>query len=231
MSLLHDDARRDAFDFTSHFREDFYACLTRRGDALFELTDAMLCADGPVTSPVDLTLLAEHRRGHGALYDALNRGRIDVDGLRRALAGLPQPKAADGRLVLAVDVSQLAAAGRPDQRGPLVLPRLRPQRTLQRPGRSRAGRTRSSPRWRPAAPRGASCWTRSVSAPTTTSPRSPPPRSAGWSPGPDRRAGSGRQGDRGHPGRLRRRLRRPAHGLPPGRPARRGAGADACRTA
>ncbi|CAG6397594.1 transposase [Streptomyces cocklensis] len=105
MSLLYRDARDEAFDFTSHFREDLYACLPRRGDALFELCDAMLCDDGPVASPVDLTLLAEHRRGHGALYDALNHGRIDVDRLRKALAVLPQPKAADGRLVLAVDVS------------------------------------------------------------------------------------------------------------------------------
>ena len=105
MSLLHNDARHEAFDFASHFREDFYACLTRRGDTLFELTDAMLCENGPVTSPVDLTLLSEHRRGHGELYDALNCGRIDVDGLRQALAVLPQPKAADSRLVLAVDVS------------------------------------------------------------------------------------------------------------------------------
>lgn len=103
--MLHHDARRDAFDFASHFREDFYACLTRRGDTLFELCDAMLCENGPVTSPVDLTLLAEHRRGNGALHDALNCGRIDVGRLRRALAMLPQPKAADGRLVLAVDVS------------------------------------------------------------------------------------------------------------------------------
>lgn len=105
MSLLQHDARDEAFDFTSHFREDVYTCLTRRGDTLFELCDAMLCEDGPVTSPVDLTLLAEHRRGHGALYDALNHGRIDVARLRKALAVLPQPKAADGRLVLAVDVS------------------------------------------------------------------------------------------------------------------------------
>lgn len=105
MSLLHHDARDEAFGFTSRFREDLYTCPTRRGDTLFELTDAMLCGDGPVTSPVDLTLLAEHRRGHGALYDALNQGRIDAAGLRKALAMLPQPKAADGCLVLAVDVS------------------------------------------------------------------------------------------------------------------------------
>ena len=44
---------------------------------MFELTDAVLCADGPVTSLVELTLLAEHRRGHGAMYDALNAGRVE----------------------------------------------------------------------------------------------------------------------------------------------------------
>ncbi|RAJ29172.1 DDE superfamily endonuclease [Kitasatospora sp. SolWspMP-SS2h] len=105
MSLLHHDARREPFVEASHFREDFYGCLTVRRDELFELTDALLCADGPVTAPVDLTLLAEHRRGHGALYDALNRGRIEVERLRRTLAALPQPMAADERLILAVDVS------------------------------------------------------------------------------------------------------------------------------
>ncbi|GAA2646680.1 hypothetical protein GCM10010425_65490 [Streptomyces spororaveus] len=105
MSLLHHDVQRDAFAVSSHFRDDFYACLTSRRGEMFELTDALLCAEGPVTAPVDLTLLAEHRRGHGALYDALNHGRIDIDGLRRTLAALPQPRAADDRLVLAVDVT------------------------------------------------------------------------------------------------------------------------------
>ena len=72
---------------------------------MFELADAVLCADGPVTSLVELTLLAEHRRGHGAMYDSLNQGRVEPEGLRRALASLPLPKTADGRIVLAVDVS------------------------------------------------------------------------------------------------------------------------------
>ncbi len=67
--------------------------------------DALLCADGPVTSPVDLTLVAEHRRGHGAMYDALNRGIVDVPRLRQVVAGLPMPQAGHGRLVLAVDIS------------------------------------------------------------------------------------------------------------------------------
>jgi hypothetical protein len=87
------------------FREEFYACLTRRCDALFELTDALLCAEGPVQSLVGLSLAAEHRRGHGALYDAINHGRVDLGRLRRAVASLPVPLAADGRIVLAIDVS------------------------------------------------------------------------------------------------------------------------------
>src|SRR5690242_15795724 len=86
------------------FRREFYACLTARADALFELTDAVLCADGPVTSLVALTLTAEHRRGHGAMYDGLNAGRVEPARLRRTLASLPLPTVG-GRLVLAVDVS------------------------------------------------------------------------------------------------------------------------------
>jgi hypothetical protein len=72
---------------------------------LFEVTDALLCTDGPVKSLVGLTLAPEHRRGHGALYDGLNQGRIEVQRLRVLLAGLALPRSADGRLMLAVDVS------------------------------------------------------------------------------------------------------------------------------
>jgi hypothetical protein len=89
----------------SHFRVQFYGCLYTRADALFELTDAVLCSDGPVTSLVELTLTAEHRRGHGAMYDAVNHGWLEPRGLRGLLASAPLPRAADGRLVLAVDVS------------------------------------------------------------------------------------------------------------------------------
>ena len=95
----------NAFAEASRFRGEFYECLTARRDELFELTDAVLCADGAVKSPVDLTLLPEHRRGHGAMYGGLNHGRIDVDRLRTVLAGLSLPRFDGGRLVLAVDVS------------------------------------------------------------------------------------------------------------------------------
>lgn len=87
------------------YRTEFYACLIKRPGALFELGEALLCADGPVRTLVELSLAPEHRRGHGALYGGLNHGRLELSRLRRVLAGLPLPWTAEGRLVLAVDVS------------------------------------------------------------------------------------------------------------------------------
>ncbi len=85
----------------SDFRDDFYACLYRRADALFELADAVLTA-GPVASPVHLSGEPVHRRGWGSLYAALVHGRLDETGLRALLAGQPL---ADGQPVYAVDCS------------------------------------------------------------------------------------------------------------------------------
>jgi len=86
------------------FRQAFYGCLSARADELFELTDALLCSQGPVRSLVDLSLAPEHRRGHGGLYDGLNHGGVEIARLRRAVSGLNLPRM-DGRIVLAVDVS------------------------------------------------------------------------------------------------------------------------------
>ena len=47
----------------------------------------------------------EHQRGHGAVYDGLNCGGIELARFRRTLAGLPVPRGVDGRITLAVDVS------------------------------------------------------------------------------------------------------------------------------
>lgn len=102
----------------SAFRREFHACLTSRRDALFELTEAVLCADGPVRSLVGLSLAPEHRRGHGALYDAVNHGAAQITRLRRALVGLPLPSAADGRLVLGwTSARGCARTRRPAQTG------------------------------------------------------------------------------------------------------------------
>jgi hypothetical protein len=102
---VHDDRTVDAFGDLAAFRSLFYRCLPRRADALFELTDAVLCGEGPVRNLVELSLAAPHRRGHGSLYDGLNHGRMEVQRLRTALAGLPLPRSAEGRLMLGVDVS------------------------------------------------------------------------------------------------------------------------------
>jgi len=104
-SLLEHAADVESPAVLSRFRADYRACLTARGDELFELTDAVLCTDGPVWTLAGLSLVPGHRRGHGALYDAVSHGRIQVARLRRALAGLPLPAWPDGRIRLAVDVS------------------------------------------------------------------------------------------------------------------------------
>jgi hypothetical protein len=99
--VLRDTAGVEFLTVLSRFRTDFYHCQTARADALFELTGALLCTDGAVRSLVDLTLTPEHRPGHGALCDGLDRGRLDVASLRWALSALPLPRAAGRRIVLA----------------------------------------------------------------------------------------------------------------------------------
>ena len=83
------------------FRTELHACFPRRADALFQLSDALLCAQAFSSLP-HLSLEPVHRRGWGSVYAALACGRIDVERLRDLLAShLP---VADP-LVFAVDVT------------------------------------------------------------------------------------------------------------------------------
>jgi DDE superfamily endonuclease len=75
-------------------------CFTRRSDALFELTDAVLAA-GPVLSLPHLSLDPGHRRGHGSVYAALAKGAINTGALRDLLARQLDQRPA----VFAIDVS------------------------------------------------------------------------------------------------------------------------------
>jgi hypothetical protein len=68
---VHDAVRDKAFGELRRLRREFYGCLTARADAVFELADAVLCADGPVRSLAELSPVGEHRRGHGSSYAAL----------------------------------------------------------------------------------------------------------------------------------------------------------------
>ncbi|WP_186526341.1 NF041680 family putative transposase [Leekyejoonella antrihumi] len=89
----------------TEFRSRFHRSLTSWGDALFELTDAILCAPAPVVSVPGLSLEPVFRRSHGSLYKALDQGRVDADALRDLLAKDRPP---DWPLVFAVDASTWA---------------------------------------------------------------------------------------------------------------------------
>jgi hypothetical protein len=144
--------------------------LTARADELFELADAVLCAYGPVRDLAGLSLAAEHRRGHGTLYDAVNHGRVDVGRLRRSLAGLGLPRTADGRLVLAADASNWLRPGAvtsPERLFCHVYGRSEGQAQMI-PGLAVLGDRGG---WSRAAPPGPRCWTRYGWAPMTTRPR------------------------------------------------------------
>lgn len=82
------DAVATSHDLTDliGFRSGLYECLSPWGDTLFELTDAVLCAGGPLRSLPYLSLEPACGRGWGSLYAALARGRVDAAALRQLLA-------------------------------------------------------------------------------------------------------------------------------------------------
>lgn len=84
------------------FRQSLYRCLTGWGDALFELTDAVLCSPPPVGSVPSLSLEPVFRRSHGSVYKALARGSVDEERLRQLLVA---SRPADWPAVFAVDAS------------------------------------------------------------------------------------------------------------------------------
>jgi hypothetical protein len=87
-SLQDNSARVEALSRLSRFRVGLHACFTRRGAALFELADAMLRAQGPVRSPVELSLEPEFRRGHGSVYDAWRSLGVRARRLSRSWSGV-----------------------------------------------------------------------------------------------------------------------------------------------
>ena len=106
------------------FRVRLYGCLTARPDALFELCDAILCADHAVTSLVQLSLEAPFTRGHGALYDALAAGGIDEEQFAVLLTATLPPLVdgedarawIGGHDVIDYGLLEAALAGLPDER-------------------------------------------------------------------------------------------------------------------
>jgi hypothetical protein len=100
-----DQDEEQARGLLAAFRAELYRCMGKRRDCLFELADAVLCGQARVHMLAELSLEPECRRGHGAVYDAVNAGRVDIARLRWSLACLPLPAWEDGRIRLTVDVS------------------------------------------------------------------------------------------------------------------------------
>jgi hypothetical protein len=99
---MREQADGDQIEALREYRSGFYDCLTGWADALFELTDALLAAPGPVGSIPALSLEPVFRRSHGSLYKALARGVLDVERARELqVRGRP----ADWPPVFAVDTS------------------------------------------------------------------------------------------------------------------------------
>lgn len=94
--------REQSHEALASFRAGLYECLSRWGDALFELCDARLNTPGPVHSTPALSLEPEFRRSHGSLYKALAEGSIDTEGLKGLLIA---HRPADWPLVFAIDAS------------------------------------------------------------------------------------------------------------------------------
>ena len=153
------------------FRGELYRCFTdARADALCELADAVLCKQDRVHMLAELSLEPEHRRGHGALYDAVNCGRVAGRAAAPGLAALPLPAWDDGRIRLAVDVSNWLrpdAATSPDRLFCHCYARGKGQRADD-PGLAVLGRRRAG-----AGPHllDRCCWTRSGWARPMTRPR------------------------------------------------------------
>ena len=86
------------------FRGALYGCLGRRGDALFELVDALLAAEAMPSLP-HLSLGPVHRRGWGSVYAALAAGEVDAERLAELLVA---HRGDGGAPIFAVDASTWA---------------------------------------------------------------------------------------------------------------------------
>jgi len=95
------DMNTSSLEVLTSFRQNMYHLFTRRRDALFDLTDALLTT-GAVLSPAHLSLAASFQRGWGSIYDALVDGLIDGKSVEALLAKHPL---AAGEPIYAVDAS------------------------------------------------------------------------------------------------------------------------------
>jgi len=94
------------FNTLQQFRQQFYGCLTRAADALFNTADALLTETQAQSFP-ELSLSPFFERQWPSLYEAFEDGHIDQERLRGVFAShAPQPK--DGeRMWLGIDATRI----------------------------------------------------------------------------------------------------------------------------
>lgn len=90
-----------------HFRHEVYACFQQAADALFNLVDALLTETEASSFP-ELSLSPFFERQWASLYEALEDGQIDHEGLMRLFVQMLIAQPRGERLVLAVDTTSIA---------------------------------------------------------------------------------------------------------------------------
>src|SRR5205809_3892437 len=88
-------------------RKPIYRCFERSGDALFNLSDALL-SESQARSLPELSLSVFFERRWQSRYEALQDGRINVERLRAVFVqALMESKAADEPIWLGIDSSSM----------------------------------------------------------------------------------------------------------------------------
>jgi hypothetical protein len=88
------------------FRHEMYHCFGKATDALFNLVDALASEAGASSFP-ELSFSPFFERSWASLYEALEDGQIDADGLRRLFVDFAPLPAAGGLVFLGIDTSNL----------------------------------------------------------------------------------------------------------------------------
>jgi DDE superfamily endonuclease len=90
-----------------HIRQQIYRCFERSGDALFNLSDALL-SESQARSLPELSLSAFFERRWPSVYEALQDGRINMQRLRAVFVqALIEDKPADEAIWLGIDSSSM----------------------------------------------------------------------------------------------------------------------------
>jgi hypothetical protein len=118
------------FNTLQRVRQQIYDCFERSEDALFNLCDALL-SEPQARSLPELSLSVFFERRWPSVYEALQDGRIDVEGLRTVFVqALLEEKAADEPIWLGLDSSSMERleAESSRDRGMIYMPNM-PQAT------------------------------------------------------------------------------------------------------